>query len=241
MLAGWGWPVLSGRPLRSKTEMRVMADTEPKKLTISSGGKVPYVLRREFPAAASAQVDHQQVKATKPTKNMEDNSKGSGESEKMEEDDCQTQINEQMQGFLNAEAARVSTPSSPSSASPQAATPSTVRPPCPQEIASDYKKDMNDLKQEIAQMMKTMEERQNQAELRQDATEKRIEVAISEIVSEHKSTAASTMQDVGDLKSMMALMVQQQNALVQQQSTMMQMLQGDDRRVKPKVEAQTAQ
>jgi hypothetical protein len=100
---------------------------------------------------------------------------------------------------------------------------------------------MLDLKQEMLQMMKAMEKRQKRAELRQDVAEKRIETAIAEIVSEHNATAASTTQDVGDLKSMMAMMMQQQHALVQQQSTTMQMLQGDDRRVKPKVEAQNGQ
>ncbi len=90
-------------------------------------------------------------------------------------------------------------------------------------------------------MVKAMEERQGRAEQRQDATEKRIEGAINEIVNEHKAMAASTTQDVGDLKSMLQMMMQQQNALVQQQTTMMQMLQGEDRRVKPKVDNQAAQ
>ncbi len=108
-------------------------------------------------------------------------------------------------------------------------------------MANDYKRDMGDLKQEIMQMLKMMEERQDRAELRQDVTEKRIESVIAEIVTEQKSSAASTTQVIGDLKSMMAMMVQQQNAMAQQQTTMMQMLQGDDRRVKPKVETQTAQ
>ena len=91
------------------------------------------------------------------------------------------------------------------------------------------------------QMIKVMEERQDRAELRQDVADKRIESAISDIVTEQKASAASTTQVVGDLKTMITMMAQQQNAMVQQQNTMMQMLQGDDRRVKPKVDAQAAQ
>ncbi len=100
---------------------------------------------------------------------------------------------------------------------------------------------MQELKKEMMQMMQAMEERQQRAEQRQDIAEQRIEGAIADIVAEHKATAASTTQDVGDLKSMLAMMMQQQNAMVQQQTTMMQMLQGDERRVKPKVESHSAQ
>jgi hypothetical protein len=244
VLAEWGWPVLEGRSMRSKTEMRVLADVAPKKLTISSGGKVSYVLRREFPADASPHREQQTEKAG-TRQNAEGNSQE--QTQQMEQDDYQTMIDEQMQGFLNSAPVQdgaaktpASASSSASSSSTQAPAQSTVRVPAPssaQHGMQDYKKDMLELRQEILQMMKKMEERQDHAEQRQDVAEKRIEGAIDEIVAEQKSAAASTTQVVGDLKAMMALMVQQQNTLSQQQTSIMQMLQGDDRRVKPKVES----
>jgi hypothetical protein len=228
-LADWGWPVLVGRPLRSRTEMRVMADAAPKKFTLSSGGKVPYILRREFPPASSSGYTPP-PSSTPPTASATGaTGTGANASDKMEEDECQNRIDAQMQGFLNAD----SKPSSQPASSQDGARAHEER-PCPNAVVDAYKQDMNVLKQEVMQMMKLMEERQDRAEQRQDVAEKRIEGAIAEIVAEQKSSTANTNKDIGDLKSMMSMMVQQQTA-------MMQMLQGDDRRVKPKTDGQPTQ
>lgn len=177
-----------------------------------------------------------QAKGATPMKNEKENG-NEEKTEKMEEDECQDRIDENMRNFLNAGGEHVGSASSSSSSSASQSQPKIAEP----LTAGTRKSDLADLKQEMIEMMKAMEERQNRAEQRQDVAEKRIEGAITEIVTEQKALAASTTQDVGDLKSMLAMMMQQQNALVQQQTTMMQMLQGDERRVKPKVEAQTPQ
>ncbi len=248
VLAEWGWPVLAGRPMHSKSEMRVLADVAPKKLTIASGTKVPYVLRREFVVTTNPQQEQQ---ATAAVPNQSADAKTEEKTQPMEQDDCQAEIDAQMQGFLNAEPAhsknagnlKTTAPASSSSSSPpllKTVTP-CMKPPAHTAAEGSYKAEMQELKKEMMQMMQAMEERQQRAEQRQDVAEQRVEGAIADIVAEHKATAASTTQDVGDLKSMLAMMMQQQNAMVQQQATMMQMLQGDERRVKPKVEAHSAQ
>jgi hypothetical protein len=204
-----------------------MADKPPRKLTIPSGGRLPYVIRCESPVLDM----------------MMGNCKDKVEKvEKMNEDDAQDQIDEQMKGFLNPQDQVRSTSSASSSSKPPptAAVPTvTTSEASPQ--GTYQKADLAELKTEMMGMMKALEERQSRAELRQDVAEKRIEGAIAEIVSEHKAMAASTTQDVGDLKSMLQMMMQQQSNLAQQQNIMMQMLQGEDRRVKPKVENQSAQ
>jgi hypothetical protein len=162
VLSECGWPVLAGRPLRSRTEMRVLADVAPKKMTIASGGKIPYVLRREFADAASPSRD-QQTTAAKQRQNEE----GSNQ----EKTELQVMIDEQMQGFLNSghDHKKAATASSASSSSSQASvqiTERTAAQPSAQQVMPDYKKDKMEFRQEICQMMKKMEERQDRAEQR---------------------------------------------------------------------------
>ncbi len=169
-----------------------------------------------------------------------DKAKEEEDQNKMEEDQCQAEIDAQMQNFLNMEKTKVSAPTPTPTPTPQGAqgngmsTKDDVSMNVHEKEVGDLRLEMNSQLQRVMEMVKAVEERQSKAEQRQDLAEKRIEGAIAEIVAEHKSSAASTANDIGDLKSMMMM-------VAQQQQTIMQTLQNDDRRVKPKVDTQAAQ
>ena len=201
--------------------MRVMADKEPKKKVIPSGGEVPYTISREFPENKMMAKKYEEADPC-------------GEKEDEEQEQVQQTIDGEMQGFLNGENQEdVMDTGGANVSSSSGINPSKVmneKEKAKDELREEHKREMDEFKAEMKSMMEAiakMSSRQDQAEQRQQQVEKRMEGAISEIVDEQKACRESAKSDINDIKTMLA-------SMAQQQMTMMQTIQGDDRRVKAK-------
>jgi hypothetical protein len=226
-LAAWGWPVLAGRHLRSKTAMRVLADSAPKKKIIPSGGLIPYTLRLEFPEVGTKM----EAQKLKPARDL---SKQEGEGGAMETDheELQEKVDKQMQDFLNGGDRGTATESSPDGSSHSKAAQGDKGGNKEEETAESksFKASMEAQMQMFAKSLAEMQGRQMQAEQRQADSELQMRAAVAEIRAEQSAAKASTSGEIADVKTILEQMARQQ-------AQMMAVLQADDRRVKPKVEA----